>query len=49
MSGIEIAVGKGVSSAKGFREKLRQRQTSTGSLLCVGLDPLPEKLPKCLR
>lgn len=29
----------------GFREKLAERQRKTGSLLCLGLDPLPEKIP----
>ncbi len=33
----------------GFREKLRLRQEKVDSLVCVGLDPLPEKLPQCLR
>jgi len=33
----------------GFREKLRRRQKKIKSLLCVGLDPLPEKCPQCLR
>lgn len=33
---------------KSFREKLADRQESVGSLVCVGLDPLPEKLPKCI-
>lgn len=32
-----------------FREKLAQRQIAVNSLVCVGLDPLPEKLPQCLR
>jgi orotidine-5'-phosphate decarboxylase len=32
-----------------FRAKLAQRQIAISSLLCVGLDPLPEKLPACLR
>ena len=32
----------------GFREKLRKRQEKIGSLVCVGLDPLPEKCPPCL-
>lgn len=32
-----------------FREKLRIRQEKTKSLLCIGLDPLPEKLPACLQ
>jgi len=33
----------------GFREKLRRRQKKIKSLLCVGLDPIPEKCPQCLR
>jgi orotidine-5'-phosphate decarboxylase len=33
---------------KGFRQLLKERQEAIGSLLCVGLDPLPEKLPLCL-
>lgn len=32
----------------GFREKLAIRQETVGSLLCVGLDPLPEKMPRCI-
>ncbi|MCD6412254.1 orotidine-5'-phosphate decarboxylase [bacterium] len=32
----------------GFREKLTQRQKKVKSLVCVGLDPLPEKCPQCL-
>ncbi|MFA5131025.1 MAG: orotidine-5'-phosphate decarboxylase [Patescibacteria group bacterium] len=32
-----------------FREKLRRRQEKTKSLLCVGLDPLLEKMPAHLR
>lgn len=32
----------------GFREMLRARQITTNSLVCVGLDPLPEKLPTCI-
>ena len=32
----------------GFREKLKKRQEKVGSLVCVGLDPLPEKCPSCL-
>ncbi len=31
-----------------FADRLAQAQTSTGSLLCVGLDPDPAKLPKDL-
>jgi orotidine-5'-phosphate decarboxylase len=34
---------------KGFRQKLADRQIEIGSLVCVGLDPLPEKLPGCLK
>ncbi|PIR13578.1 orotidine-5'-phosphate decarboxylase [Candidatus Falkowbacteria bacterium CG11_big_fil_rev_8_21_14_0_20_39_10] len=34
---------------KGFREKLANRQKAIDSLVCVGLDPLPEKLPRCLK
>jgi orotidine-5'-phosphate decarboxylase len=34
---------------KGFRQKLAERQEKINSLVCVGLDPLPEKLPVCLR
>lgn len=33
---------------RSFREKLAERQESVDSLLCVGLDPLPEKLPECI-
>ncbi|MFZ2150746.1 MAG: orotidine-5'-phosphate decarboxylase [Candidatus Absconditicoccaceae bacterium] len=30
---------------KGFRKMLAERQQKLGSVLCVGLDPLPEKMP----
>lgn len=30
---------------KGFRQILKERQEKVGSLVCVGLDPLPEKIP----
>jgi orotidine-5'-phosphate decarboxylase len=30
---------------EGFRKKLAERQTAINSLVCVGLDPLPEKIP----
>jgi orotidine-5'-phosphate decarboxylase len=33
---------------KGFRQKLAQRQKTANTLVCVGLDPLPEKLPGCI-
>ena len=33
---------------KGFRQKLTERQKKINSLLCVGLDPLPEKIPACV-
>lgn len=33
----------------GFREKLKARQIAINSLVCVGLDPLPEKLPEPLK
>lgn len=33
---------------KGFRQSLKERQEAVDSLLWVGLDPLPEKLPPCL-
>ena len=50
MAGREIALATHVKISKdGFREKLRLRQKSVNSLVCVGLDPLPEKLPRCLR
>jgi orotidine-5'-phosphate decarboxylase len=48
MAGIEIACGKGMLLRPGFREKLRQRQINAKSLVCMGLDPLPDKLPRCL-
>lgn len=32
----------------GFREKLAKRQIKAKTLVCVGLDPLLEKMPKCL-
>lgn len=34
---------------EGFRKRLKARQTEINSLVCVGLDPLPEKLPEHLR
>jgi orotidine-5'-phosphate decarboxylase len=34
---------------KGFREMLAERQKKVNSLVCVGLDPLPEKLPQSIR
>ena len=34
---------------KGFRQMLKERQEKINSLVCVGLDPLPEKLPKCVK
>ncbi|MFH1863591.1 MAG: orotidine-5'-phosphate decarboxylase [bacterium] len=34
---------------KGFRQKLKERQEKVSSLVCVGLDPLPEKVPECIR
>jgi orotidine-5'-phosphate decarboxylase len=34
---------------QGFREKLKARQIAINSLVCVGLDPLPEKLPDHIR
>ena len=33
---------------KGFRQQLAERQQAVNSLVCIGLDPLPEKLPACL-
>ena len=32
----------------GFREMLTARQQAVNSLVCVGLDPLPERLPACI-
>jgi len=34
---------------KGFRQRLAERQKEVRSLVCVGFDPLDEKLPECLR
>lgn len=34
---------------EGFRERLTKRQEKTGSLVCVGLDPIPEKMPSCFK
>lgn len=34
---------------KSFRQKLTERQEKSGSLVCVGLDPLPEKIPDCIK
>lgn len=33
---------------KGFRQILKKRQEKTQSLLCVGLDPLSDKVPVCV-
>ena len=33
---------------KSFREKLKARQATQKTELCVGLDPLPEKVPDCI-
>jgi len=33
----------------GFRKKLEARQREVNSLVCVGLDPLPEKLPNYIK
>jgi len=33
----------------GFREKLAKRQRMARTLVCVGLDPLAEKMPECVR
>lgn len=33
----------------GFRAKLAERQSKVNSLVCVGLDPLEEKLPECFK
>lgn len=38
-----------MSDERCFRKMLEARQKLTGSLACIGLDPLPEKLPACLR
>ena len=32
----------------GFRAMLAARQKAVNSVVCVGLDPLPEKLPTCI-
>ncbi len=41
--------GKDIKMAtKGFRQLLGDRQELIDSLVCVGLDPIPEKLPACL-
>lgn len=34
---------------KGFRARLRERQEKAKTLVCIGLDPLPEKLPISLK
>lgn len=49
MAGIEVASGCNMKNPQGFRAKLASRQIKINSLVCVGLDPLPEKLPNCLR
>jgi orotidine-5'-phosphate decarboxylase len=33
---------------EGFRKKLAKRQKKADSLVCVGLDPLPQKIPRSL-
>ncbi|MEA2007057.1 MAG: orotidine-5'-phosphate decarboxylase [Patescibacteria group bacterium] len=33
----------------GFRKMLEKRQDDIGSLVCVGLDPLAEKVPVCIK
>ena len=33
----------------GFRKRLAERQAKARTLVCVGLDPLKEKLPECLK
>lgn len=33
----------------GFRQMLAERQSKVNSLVCVGLDPLEEKIPDCLK
>jgi orotidine-5'-phosphate decarboxylase len=33
----------------GFRQMLKERQEKINSLLCVGLDPLPDKVPDCIK
>jgi orotidine-5'-phosphate decarboxylase len=35
-------------SERNFREMLTKRQQKVNSLVCVGLDPLPERLPDCV-
>ena len=37
-----------MSDAIGFRKKLALRQEKVNSLVCVGLDALPEKIPECI-
>lgn len=37
-----------MQTQQGFRQKLTARQAKTGSMVCVGLDPLPEKIPSHL-
>lgn len=34
---------------KGFRQRLAERQKRVGSLVCVGLDPLEEKIPELVK
>lgn len=34
---------------KGFRQTLADRQKKVNSLVCVGIDPKPEKLPECIK
>jgi hypothetical protein len=35
--------------AKGFREKLAERQILANTLLCVGLDPVIDYMPDIVR
>jgi orotidine-5'-phosphate decarboxylase len=49
MAGTNVALATYIKQKNGFRQKMQLRQESINSLVCVGLDPLPEKLPRCLR
>ena len=38
-----------MTASLGFRKMLAERQEKAKTFVCVGLDPLPEKLPECMK
>ena len=38
-----------MTASVGFRKMLAERQDKAKTLVCVGFDPLPEKLPECMK